>query len=140
MKKYLFVLFIVVFMVAAQAVSAQIYSIESPQLPPVIEEIVEEVQPVYTITITVIDIYGNVIETPTTQPVPVGQPIEIQLPENTRKPSIFETMPARDVEYTVIYIPDELLINPNFYLLTIDDYDTPLGLGAMQMNIGHCVE
>ena len=140
MKKYLFILFAVVFMVAAQAVSAQIYSIESPQLPPTIEDIVEDVQPVYTVTVTVIDIFGNEVETPTTTPVPVGQPIEIPTPENTRKPSIFETMPARDVEYTVIYIPDELLNNPNFYLLTIDDYDTPLGLGAMQMNIGHCVE
>ena len=105
MKKYLFVLFAVVFMVAAQAVSAQIYSIESPQLPPAIEQIVEDVQPVYTVTVTVVDIFGNVVETPTTTAVQVGQPIEIPMSENTRKPSIFETMPARDVEYTVIYIP-----------------------------------
>ena len=133
MKKYLFVVLLVVCMAFAQAAFGQVSSIESPQLPPVIEDIVEDVQPIYTIITTVIDIYGNEIEPPIATPIVVGTPIET-------KPGVFEDMPARDVEQTIIYIPDELLNNPNFYLLTIDDYDTPLGLGAMQMNIGHCVE
>ena len=120
-------------------------SIENPQLPEVIEEIVEEVQPVYTVTVVYIDIFGNEISKPTSTPVKVGKPIEIPMPENpqglvTSKPSVFDFMPTRDVEYTVVYIPEELLKNPNFYLFTIDDYETPLGLGASQMNIGICVD
>lgn len=133
MKKYLFIVMAMVCLVFAQAAYAALDSIESPQLPPVIEDIVEEVQPVYTVTTTVIDIHGEEVEAPTVTPVEVGKPIET-------KPGVFQTMPSRDVEITQIYIPDELLNNPNFYLLTIDDYDTPLGLGAIQMNIGHCVE
>ena len=44
------------------------------------------------------------------------------------------TMPYRDVEYTVIYIPDTAKLIP------IDDYDTPLGLGELQMHVGVCFE
>ena len=44
------------------------------------------------------------------------------------------TMPYRDVEYTVIYIPDTAKLIP------IDDYNTPLGLGERQMHVGVCFE
>ena len=133
MKKFVLIFLTVICLLFTQVAYAAVDSIESPYLPPVIEEIIEEVQPIYTITVTTIDIFGNVIEAPISTPVEVGRLIETN-------PGVFQTMPSRNVEIAQIYIPDELLNNPNFYLLTIDDYDTPLGLGAMQMNIGHCVE
>ena len=44
------------------------------------------------------------------------------------------TMPDRDMEYTVIYIPE------NSRLIPIDDYNIPLGLGEIQMHVGVCFE
>ena len=44
------------------------------------------------------------------------------------------TMPARDLQFTVIYIrnDDDITIVP--------DYETPLGLGNIQMHVGVCYE
>ena len=44
------------------------------------------------------------------------------------------TMPDRDMEYTVIYIPE------NSKLIPIDEYNIPLGLGEIQMHVGVCFE
>jgi len=46
------------------------------------------------------------------------------------------TMPHHDVEYTVIYIPTE----NGRILINLDDYETPLGLGDIQMHVGVCYE
>ena len=43
-------------------------------------------------------------------------------------------MPARDVKYTVVYIP-----RGRGYII-IDDYDTPLGIGNVHLNAGECFE
>ncbi len=44
-------------------------------------------------------------------------------------------MPSRDVEYTVIYIPQKT--KKVYYF---DEYDTPLGLGIIYMHVGVCYE
>ena len=44
------------------------------------------------------------------------------------------TMPDRDMEYTVIYIPE------NSKLIPIEDYSIPLGLGEIYMHVGVCFE
>ena len=44
------------------------------------------------------------------------------------------TMPDRDLEYTVIYIPE------NARLIPIEDYNIPLGLGEIWMHVGVCFE
>ena len=44
------------------------------------------------------------------------------------------TMPSQDVEYLVLYIPG----NEHFEVIT--EYDTPLGLGNVYINIGDCFE
>ena len=46
------------------------------------------------------------------------------------------TMPHHDVEYTVVYIP----ITEGSRLINLDDYETPLGLGDIQMHVGVCYE
>ena len=42
-------------------------------------------------------------------------------------------MPNHDVEYLVLYLPGE-------GLRILDDYETPLGLGNVFINIGECIE
>jgi len=42
-------------------------------------------------------------------------------------------MPARDVEVTVIYVPENTEI-------IIDEYGVPLGIGNVEMNVGDCFE
>ena len=44
------------------------------------------------------------------------------------------TMPARDLQFTVIYIRDDDNIT------IVPEYDTPLGLGNIQMHVGVCFE
>ena len=46
------------------------------------------------------------------------------------------TMPHHDVEYTVVYIPT----GTSRRLIDLDDYETPLGLGEIQMHVGVCYE
>ncbi len=65
-----------------------------------------------------------------------GEPYDVESPHiEGYRPipvRITGTMPGRDVEYTVIYIPiDETIIE---YL------ETPLGLGRVEINIGDCLE
>ena len=49
------------------------------------------------------------------------------------QPIVTGIMPARNVTITVIYTPDRGTIE-------IDDYDTPLGLGNVGINVGDCYE
>ncbi len=44
------------------------------------------------------------------------------------------TMPNHDMEYTVIYVPE------NSKLIPIDDYNIPLGLGDLWIHVGVCFE
>ena len=46
------------------------------------------------------------------------------------------TMPHHDVVYTVVYIPR----NSRRRLINLDDYETPLGLGEIQIHVGVCYE
>ncbi len=65
-----------------------------------------------------------------------GDPYDILSPEiEGYKATLLRvtgTMPARNVEYTVIYIPEDFTL--------IDNFDTPLGLGQVNVNVGDCLE
>ena len=50
---------------------------------------------------------------------------------NTKK--VEGTMPARDVTVTVIYVKNPVII-------TIDDFETPLGIGLGSINVGETIE
>ena len=51
----------------------------------------------------------------------------------TNKKKVEGTMPARDVTVTVIYVKNQVVI-------TIDDFETPLGLGLGGINVGETIE
>ncbi len=46
------------------------------------------------------------------------------------------TMPYHNVEYTVIYVPRDSARR----LIDLDEYETPLGLGEIQIHVGVCYE
>ena len=46
-------------------------------------------------------------------------------------PRIYGVMPARNLQFVVIYVPDGTVLV---------DYDTPLGLGNIQIHVGVCYE
>lgn len=59
------------------------------------------------------------------------------------------TMPARNVEYTVVYYggegedptnPTEETLKKAVKITSIEDYETPLGLGEIIMHVGVCFE
>lgn len=120
----------------------------NPPRPPVveivdpteeIEQLIEEITPTYELTITHVTIDGTPIGEPETELMEVGQPIDVPtlavegyIPIEIEQ----ETMPSRPTEITVIYVPSDFAEE----LLSINDYDTPLGLGASIMNVGVCVE
>ena len=47
--------------------------------------------------------------------------------------SVTGRMPARNLRYTVIYVPDTTD-------LLIDEYGVPLNIGNVTMNVGDCFE
>ncbi|WP_304583225.1 DUF7507 domain-containing protein [Aristaeella hokkaidonensis] len=51
----------------------------------------------------------------------------------TNKKKVEGTMPARDVTVTVIYVKNPVII-------TIDDFETPLGIGLGSINVGETIE
>ena len=51
-------------------------------------------------------------------------------------PEVAGIMPARDVEYTVMYFTKK----PGWSYYSIEDYETALGIGEIQMHVGVCFE
>ena len=45
-------------------------------------------------------------------------------------------MPERDLQFTVIYIRND----DSIVIVNIPEYETPLGLGELQMHVGVCFE
>ena len=64
-----------------------------------------------------------------------GETYSVQSPAITGfRPSrtrVTGVQPARDVVITVLYVEDTI---------TIDDIDTPLGIGQVYINVGDCIE
>ena len=48
-------------------------------------------------------------------------------------------MPARDLVITVIYYPEEVIYR-KVPQTVIDEYDPPLGIGNLNLNVGECIE
>ena len=151
MKKYMIVLLVVVSLVFVSAAFAQESpSIPSPSLPDFPEEI--PVLLPHTVTVNYIDVCGSTAAPSVSISAAAGAAIAIDVPENCTpvKSSLPTTMPNANRTYTMICMPqggtdicrtyEEPVTSLNFNLVTIDDYDTPLGLGSIQMNIGICVE
>lgn len=144
MKKTLSVLLILAVFMAFPFITSAVDSPETPVPPPEIEEIIEDLQTIYRLTIYYIFLDGTTAAPTYTEQLEAGTEYYVPSPEIPGyTPTMYVVsgvMPARDIEYTVIYIPapDGPDDPPPFK--TIEDYETPLGLGASYMNVGICVE
>lgn len=151
-------------LVAIPLTSSAVDSIEAPVVPPEIEKIIEDLQVTYRVTVKYIFLDGTPAAPDYSEIMDVGTLYSISSPEidgytaSTRMVS--STMPGRDVEYTVIYLPNpvktqetedapvqsenkplpEIFSGSSEYFLTIEDYETARGLGATMMNVGVCAE
>lgn len=153
MKKFLLPL-IALFMilVSVPAASYAVESIEMPVPPPEIEDIIEEMQTTYRLTIRYTFLDGTEAATVYTDQIDENTAYAVAVPEvDGYKPTlniVNGIMPSRDMEITVIYIPNEptgeiASIFPQGLFtafLTILDYEVPLGLGMSMMNLGVCID
>ncbi len=139
MKKTLSVLLVLVMLFAVPALSAAVDSPEPETPPDDIEEIIEDLQTIYRLTIYYIYEDGTPAAPTYTEQLKAGTPYSVEspiIPGYTPTMEIVTgTMPAYDVEYTVVYIPK----GPKTFK-TIEDYETPLGLGVTYMHVGICIE
>lgn len=149
MKKALSVVLILAILLAIPAITSAVESPETELPPPEIEEIIEEMQTIYRLTIYYIYLDGSTAAPTYTRQLEAGTPYNVVSPEipgyTPTMAVVSGVMPARDVEYTVIYIPAPDPSSPTSSgtpnsFLTIDDYDSPLGLGASYMHVGICIE
>ncbi len=131
---------------------------EDPEAPqPVIEvkvvdptpeiiKIIEEVKTTYTLTIRYITFDGQTVAPTYSKVLNVGVQYDVPSPEvegyTTPTKVVQGTMPNRDVEYVVIYYPNPEgdTENPVARIVTMDEYETPLGLEYTIMNAGVAFE
>ena len=110
---------------------------------PEIEQIIEDIKTEYHVTVSYILPDGTPIADPRGEVVSVGDRVSDEPPEIPGYVPIVlhldDEMPNRNVEHTVIYLPEEQYKNLKSFF-TIDDYDSPLGLGYSAMNVGVCIE
>jgi peptide methionine sulfoxide reductase MsrA len=58
---------------------------------------------------------------------------------STQTPLVSGTMPARDEEVTVIYVPRKVM-HRRVMQMVFEEYDTPLGVGSQNLDVGECIE
>ena len=91
----------------------------------------------YTLTILYVYQDGTEAAETYTEVLHFGDEYSVESPVingyNTNKKKVEGTMPARDVTVTVIYVKNQVVI-------TIDDFETPLGLGLGGINVGETIE
>ena len=143
--KRVLILMLVLALIAA--FSAAVFAQESPQIetpPPEIEEIIEEYQTVYRLTINYIYLNGDPAAPTHVEQLNVGEAFNVPSPElpgyTPTQVVVSGTMPSRNLEYTVIYIPNAPGTDTPTSFLRIDDYETALGFGVSFMHVGICIE
>ena len=96
----------------------------------------EEEPAEHTLKIIYITLDGKPVAPPHEETLKTGDPFDEESPEiegyKTTTLRVTGTMPDRDLEITVIYIPEDLEI--------IGELNTPLGLGRVNINVGDCLD
>ena len=146
MRRTLSLVFVLVLITAFFVAALAEASPENTLPPPEIEEIIEEYQTIFRLTIHYIYLNGSTAAPTHTEQLSAGSSYSVSspvIPGYTPTMAVVSgVMPARDVVYTVIYIPRPSSGSegeePVF--LTIEDYETALGFGASFMHEGICIE
>ena len=146
MKKILSLVLVLVLILGFSAVAFPEPSPQNDPPPEDVEEIIEDYQTIYRLTIHYIYLDGTTAAPNYTEQLGAGKYYSVTSPVISGYTAtmvvVSGVMPARDMEYTVIYIPGAVSATdpngPSF--LTIEDYETPLGFGASFMHEGICIE
>ena len=95
---------------------------------------------IYTLTIFYEDTEGNQLALPVTGEYTAGEAYNVPSPVIdgyiTLEPVVKGEMPARDLTHTVLYLKSL----PGQTLVDIGEYETPLGLGDVYVNVGEAFE
>ncbi len=107
---------------------------------PEIDELIEDMQATYTLTIYYVFRDGSKAAETYSEVLDTGTPYNVASPAvdgyTPTVDSVTGTMPKRNLVFTVVYLrPEEDISTLNF-----DDYETPLGVGASNMNLGVSVD
>ena len=102
----------------------------------------------YTLTVNYVNTAtGAVMYAPYTAVVPYGDTYTVASPAfngyTRTHAAVTGTMPGHDVQVTVFYTPiptPRPNVPPQVGVTIIEDYDTPLGLGAVGLNAGDSIE
>ena len=145
MKKVLSAFLVLVILFAFPSITtAAVDSPEIPTPPPEVKEIIEDMQTIYRQTIYYIYPDGTTAAPTYTAQLNAGTGYNVASPEiSGYTPTMIIVsgiMPARDMQYMVIYIPASLNPGSSESFLTIEDFETPLGLGASFMHVGISIE
>ena len=93
----------------------------------------------YTLTIRYVFRNGREAAETYEEELVTGAEYDIPNPEvegyRTARESVKGVMEGRDKTITVLYVPEDELT-----LLSIDDYETPLGVNQNNLQIGICIE
>lgn len=116
---------------------------------PETEELQETMKTIYQLTIYYVYADGSTAAPTYSTTLEAGTEYSVPSPEIAGyTPSIYivsGVMPARDVQYTVVYVSKEnedplFPFSEMSALLNLGDYETPLGLGFTVCNVGVCFE
>jgi hypothetical protein len=135
MKKMFSVLLALAMAALLPLMASAVDSIELPEPPPEIVEIIEEYQPEYGVIIHYIYYDGTEAAPDFTQIVSIETELDVPSPViEGYTPTMYSVEiwhPEHFMEFTVIYSPG---------YASIEDYETPLGIGGAMMNVGVCIE
>ena len=145
MKRTLSMVLILLLSIALAAAALAEASPQNEAPPPEIETIIEEYQTVFSLTIRYVCPDGSTAAQTYPAHLNAGTSYSVDSPGSpgysATRSVVDGTMPARDMQYTVVYIPGNTHDPDNpIFLLTIEDYETALGFGASFMHVGVCVE
>ena len=130
---------------------------EEPVVPPVdivddtedVEKLREELQTVFRLNIRYIYVDGTMAADPYDAILASGTPYSVPSPVisgyTASQTLISGTMPDRDLQFTVIYVSEDATdgvfdMADIQSLYSLDDYETPLGLGFIVSNVGYSGE
>ena len=145
MKRVLSLVLVLLFGIALSAAALAEVSPQQETPPPEIEKIIEDYQTIYRLKIRYIYLNGSTAAPTYEEHLNAGTAYSVDSPRIpgyvASRRNVSGVMPARDVEYTVIYIPGSSgRPDEEIFLLTIEDYETALGFGACFMHVGICIE
>ena len=105
--------------------------------------IIRYTRPIYRLTIYYVDVDGREVAPPYTESLRTNESYDVVSPVVPKyqppRYNVSGVMGSRDITITVLYVPVPVQ-DTGVQLIDIEDYETPLGLGHVYMQVGICFE